>query len=166
MGNVGFQNRKVFLFLRNLPSSLAFYSKFRVAFPPVRYSQQIKCREAGRRLILWSNPFTKRCLLCPLLVVIIQLLSHVQLFVTPWTAAHQASLSFIISQSLLKLKSIKLMMPSNHLILCHPLLLLSSIFPSIRVFSNEPTLHQVDAKVLELQLQLQSFQWIFRVDFP
>ena len=60
---------------------------------------------------------------------------------TPWTAALQASLSFIISQSLLKLKSIKLMMPSNHLILCHPLLLLSSIFPSVRVFSNESALH-------------------------
>ena len=61
-------------------------------------------------------------------------------FVTPWTAAHQASLSFSISWSLLKLISIKLMMPSNHLILCHPLLLLPSIFPSIRVFSNESVL--------------------------
>ena len=59
---------------------------------------------------------------------------------TPWTAARQASLSFIISQSLLKFMSIKLMMPSNHLILCHPLLLLPSIFPSIRVFPNESAL--------------------------
>jgi len=57
--------------------------------------------------------------------------------VTPWTAACQASLSFTISQSLLKLMSIELVMPSNHLILCFPLLLLSSIFPSIRVFSND-----------------------------
>ena len=65
----------------------------------------------------------------------------VQLFVTPWTAAHQASLSITNSQSLLKLMSIKLVMPSNHLILCRPLLLLPSIFPSIRVFSNESTLH-------------------------
>ena len=61
----------------------------------------------------------------------------VQLFVTPQTAACQASLSFTISWSLLKLMSIELIMPSNYLILCHPLLLLSSIFPSIRVFSNE-----------------------------
>ena len=60
---------------------------------------------------------------------------------TPWTAAHQASLSFTISQSLLKLMSIELVMPSNHLILCHSLLLLPSIFPNIRVFSNESALH-------------------------
>ena len=60
---------------------------------------------------------------------------------TPWTAAHQASLSITNSQSLLKLMSIKSVMPSNHLILCHPLLLLLSIFPSIRVFSNESVLH-------------------------
>ena len=56
---------------------------------------------------------------------------------TPWTAAHQASLSFTNSQSLLKLMSIESVMPSNYLILCHPLLLLSSVFPSVRVFSNE-----------------------------
>ena len=67
---------------------------------------------------------------------LVQLLSHVQLFATPGTAAHQASLSIINLQSLLKL----MMMPSNHLILCHPLLLLSSVFPSIRVFSNESVL--------------------------
>ena len=69
----------------------------------------------------------------------VQWLSYVQLFVTPWTAAHQASLS-INSQSLLKLKSIELVMPSNHFILCGPLLFLPSIFPSIRVFSNESVL--------------------------
>ena len=74
-------------------------------------------------------------------VVIVQLLSCVQLFVTPWTAAHQASLSITISRSLLKLMSIDLVIPSNHLILCHPLLLLPSVFPSIRVFSNESALH-------------------------
>ena len=73
--------------------------------------------------------------------VIFQLLSCVWLFVTPWTAAHQASLSFTISWSLLKLMSIELVMPSNHLILCPPLLLLPSIFPSIRAFSNESALH-------------------------
>ena len=70
----------------------------------------------------------------------IQLLSHVQFFVTPWTAAHQACLSITNSQSLLKLMSIKSVMPSNHLLLCHPLFLLPSIFPSIRVFSNESVL--------------------------
>ena len=59
---------------------------------------------------------------------------------TPWTAAHQAFLSFTISQSLLKLMSIESVVPSNHLILCHPLLLLPSIFPSIKVFSNESVL--------------------------
>ena len=72
---------------------------------------------------------------------VVQLLSHAPLFVTPWTAACQASLSFSISQSLLKLMSIASLMPSNHLILCHPLLLLPSIFPSIKVFSNESALH-------------------------
>ena len=71
----------------------------------------------------------------------IQLLSCVQLFATPWTAACQTSLFFTISRSLLKLMSIESAMPSNHLILCRPLLLLPSIFPSIRVFSNELTLH-------------------------
>ena len=78
-------------------------------------------------------------------------LSCVGLFETPWTAAHQASLPFTISQSLLKLMSIELMMPSNHPILCLPLLHPPSILPSIRVLSNEVALliHQV-AKVLEL----------------
>ena len=71
----------------------------------------------------------------------VQSLSRVQLFATPWTAACQASLSIASSQSLLKLISIKWVMPSNHLILCCPLLLLPSIFPSIRVFSSESVLH-------------------------
>ena len=71
----------------------------------------------------------------------VQLFSDVQLFETPWTAAHQASLSITNSWSFLKLLSIKSVMPSNHLILCCPLLLLPSIFPSIRVFSNESVLH-------------------------
>ena len=70
----------------------------------------------------------------------IQSFSHVQLFATPGTAAHQASLSITNSWSLLKLMSIESVMPSNHLILCHPLLLLPSIIPSIRVFSNESIL--------------------------
>ena len=71
----------------------------------------------------------------------VQSLSCVQFFLTPWTAAHQASLSITNSPSLLKLMSIESVMPSNHLILCRPLLLLPSIFPSIRVFSNESALH-------------------------
>ena len=70
----------------------------------------------------------------------VQSLSRVQLFATPWTTAHQASLSITNSRSLPKLMSIESVIPSNHLILCHPLPLLSSIFPSIRVFSNESAL--------------------------
>ena len=70
----------------------------------------------------------------------VQLLSHVRLFVTPWTVARLASLSITNSQSLFKLMSSELVMPYNHLILCHSLLLLPSIFPSIRVFSNESVL--------------------------
>jgi len=71
----------------------------------------------------------------------VQLLSCIRLFVTPWIVARQATLSIANSQSLLKLISIELVMPSNHLILCRPLLLLPSIFPSIRVLSNESVLH-------------------------
>ena len=73
--------------------------------------------------------------------LLLELPSHVWCFAIPWTAARQASLSFTIFQSLLRLMSIVSMMPSNHLILCFPLLLLSSIFPSIRVFSSESALH-------------------------
>ena len=73
-------------------------------------------------------------------LVVAQSLSHVRLLATPWTAARQASLCFTILQSLLKLMSLESVMPSNHLILCRPLLLLPSIFPSIRVFSNESAL--------------------------
>ena len=71
----------------------------------------------------------------------VQLLSRARLFVTPWTTACQASLSITSFRSLLKLMSIESVMLSNHLILCHPLLLLPSIFPSIRVFSNDSILH-------------------------
>ena len=97
-----------------------------------------------------------------------QSLSHVWLFATPWTTARQAFLSITNSQSLLKLKSIEAVMPSNHFILCRPLLFLPSIFPSIRVFSNESALHTSwleSTGLLELQLQHQSFQWILRIDF-
>ena len=97
---------------------------------------------------------------------VVHLLSHVWLFATPWTAPHQASLSFTISWSLLKLMSIESVILSKCLILCCPLILLPSIFPSIQVFSNElAPRNELAAKVLELQLQHRFFQWIFRVDF-
>ena len=102
---------------------------------------------------------------CSLHFSLVQLLSCVQLFVTQRTTACQASLSTTNSRSLLKLMFIESVMPSNHLILCCPLLLLPSILPSIRVFSNESVLPIRWPRVLEFQLQHQSFQWIFRTDF-
>ena len=81
----------------------------------------------------------EHCSLCYIFSSV-QALSHVRLFANPWIAAHQASLSIINSQSSPKLMCIESVMPSNHLILCHPLFLLPSIFPSIRVFSNESAL--------------------------
>jgi len=92
----------------------------------------------------------------------VQSLSRVQLFVILWIAARQASLSITNSRSSPKLMSIKSVMPSNHLILCRPLLLLTPIPPSIRVFSNESILDYMNtevAKVLESQPQHQPFQW-------
>ena len=89
--------------------------------------------------------------------LVVQSLSRVRLFLISWTTARQASLSITNSWGLLKLMSIELVMPSNHLTLCRLLLLLPSIFPRIRVFSNDSSLHQVD-KGLEFQLQHQSFQ--------
>ena len=88
------------------------------------------------------------------LKVFVQSLSHVRLSVTPWTAACQASLSFTISWSLLKLMSIESMMTSNHLILCLPLLLPPSVFPSVRVFSNESALHIRWPKYLSFNLSI------------
>ena len=73
-------------------------------------------------------------------MIVVKLLSHVQFFVVSWTAACQASVSFTISWSLLKFMSMESVMPSNHLVLCHPLLLLPSIFPRIRIFSSESVL--------------------------
>ena len=93
---------------------------------------------AGRFFI---PSFTWEALTLNFFYIVVQSLNHIRLFVTPWTAACQASLYFNISQSLLKLMSIESMMPSNHLILCHPPSLLPSIFPGIRVFSNELALH-------------------------
>ena len=76
-----------------------------------------------------------------MVITVVQSLSRILLFVTPWTATCQASLSFTISQHLLKLTSTESVIPSNHLVLCHRPLLLPSIFPSIKVFSNELALH-------------------------
>ena len=76
-----------------------------------------------------------------ILIAVVQSLSHAPVLETPWTGAHQAFLSFTISQSLLRLMSTESVMPSKYLILCHPLLLWPSIFPSIRVFSNKSALH-------------------------
>ena len=87
------------------------------------------------------NEFLKIVLKSLLFSQSVQLLSRVWLFATPWTAAHQASLSITNSPSLLRLMTIESLMPSNHLILCRPLLLLPSVFPSIRFFSNESVLH-------------------------
>ena len=95
----------------------------------------------------------------------VQLLSRVWLFATPWTAAHQASLFIINSWSLLKLMSIELVMPSNHFILCRPLFLLPSIFPRIRVFSNELVLHIMWPKYWSFSFSISASQWIFRTDF-
>ena len=94
----------------------------------------------------------------------VQSLSRVQLLATPWTTACQASLSITNSWSLPKLMSIESVISSNHLILCCPLLLLPSTFPSMSLFKWVSSSHQV-AKVLEFQLQHQSFQWIFWTDF-
>ena len=98
-----------------------------------------------------------------------QSLSCVQLFATPWTTAHQASLSFTISLSLLKLMSTESVMPSNHLILCCPLLLRPSIFPSIRVFSNKSGLHSRWPKYRSFSIspsnELNSELISFRIDW-
>ena len=99
------------------------------------------------------------------LVVVVQLLSHVRLLATPWGAAHQASLSFTVLQSLLKLMSIESMMPSNHLVLCCLLHFWPSTFLSIKVFSSKLNLHFRWPKHCSFQLQHQSFKWIFKVDF-
>ena len=87
----------------------------------------------------------------------VQLLSHVQLFATPLIAARQASLSITNSRSLLKLMSIKSVMPSSHLIFCHPLLLLPPILPSIRVFSNDSTLHMRWPKYWSFSFSISPF---------
>ena len=103
-------------------------------------------------------------------ILVVQSLSYVRLSVTPWTAAHQASLSFTTSWSLLKHTSIELVVPSNHLILCRPLLLLPSIVSSIRVFSNESALHIGWSKYWSFSLSISpsnEYSWFisYRIDW-
>ena len=118
-----------------------FLKKLKIQLPkdpeslPWAYSQT--------KLLIWKNT-QDPCLHSSIFITAetsVQSLSRVRLFATPWTAAHRASLSITKSRSLRKLISIDLVMPYNHLILCHPLLLLPSVFPSIRVFSKESVLH-------------------------
>ena len=103
----------------------------------VLHTTCIKAITGKRKRTTYYCPEPVR-LLC--LGLVVQLLGCVRLFVTPWTAAHRSSLSFTVSQSLLKLTSIESVIPSNHLILCHPLFLLPSILPSVGVFSSESAL--------------------------
>ena len=105
----------------------------------------------------WPNSLSR-------ILTVVQPLSRVWFFATPWTAAHQASLSFAVSRSLLKLMSIESVMPSNHFILSPLFLPAFNLFQHQGLFQWVGSLCQV-AKVSELQLQTQSFQWIFRVDF-
>ena len=103
-------------------------------------------------------------------IAVVQSFTCVQLFATPWPAAHQASLSFTNSQSFLKLTSIESIMPSNHLILCCPLLLLPLVFPRIRVFSNESALHIRWQKYWSFSLSISpsnEYSWLisFRIDW-
>ena len=120
------------------------------------YTSPHLCKsELAERTLAFPSLAT-RCL--PAQTEFVQSLSRVRLFVTPRTAESQASPSFTICLSLLKLMSIKSVVPSNHLIVCHPLLLPPSIFPSIRVFSSQSSSSNQVAKVLEIQFQHQSFQ--------
>ena len=135
----------------NIPVGCIFFSCFnslscRQEFPwaILCFQKQQLLKDPSNHIIIFIRSF--------------QSLTHVQLFATPWITEHQASLSIANYWSLLKFKSIESVMPSNHLILCPPLLLLPSIFPSIRVFSDESALCYQVAKVLEFQLQHQSFQ--------
>ena len=118
------------LFLPSIFPSIRVFSRvsslYQVAKVLALHVYKSRCLGEGIAIFLWLKRNSLSC---------------VQIFATPWTAARQVFLSFTISQSLLKLMSFESVMPSNHLILCCPLLLLPSIFPSIRVFSNELAFH-------------------------
>ena len=124
-----------------MESPLSLSLRFRTSEIPLRKNGTSSCCFVCVYGCVWSYSIRNTFNIClyklTLRVVVIQLLSYVWFFDTAWTVVLQASLSFTISQSLLKLMFIELVMPSNRLILCHTLLLLPSIFPSIRVFSNE-----------------------------
>ena len=117
----------------NLPGCWILFS--------LAFDFRVTCSDCG----VFTTELNKWTLACAptfsLFLVFVQSLSLVQPFAAPWTAARQASLSSTISWSLPKLMSVESVMPSNHLILCHPLLLLPFVFPSIRIFSNESALH-------------------------
>ena len=136
-----------------VPTSLDFLLSLRFCHP---------CLLLFYHFVSSSGPL-RVCVLKSPIFSSVQSLSHVRLFATPWTTARQPSVSITNPWSPLKPMSIELVMPSNHLILCRSFLLLPSIFPSIRVLSNDSALHQV-AKVLEFQLQHQSLQWTPRTD--
>ena len=104
------------------------------------FDSRVACSDCGV-FTTESNKWTLACVPASSLFLVVQLLSRVQPFAAQWIAAYQASLSSTISWSLPKLTSIESVMPSNHIILCHPLLLLPFVFPSIRIFSNEPAFH-------------------------
>ena len=149
--------------------SVLFLASWHWLLPPVCIEQKwwgwtwLSCSQYFLILFIFSCRFRLHLrLLC---FSSVQLLSCVWFFVTPWTAARQTSLSITHSWSLLKLMSIESVMSSNHLILCCLLLLLPSIFPSIKVFSSELVLYTRWPNYWKLQLQHQSFQWIFRIDF-
>ena len=136
----------------------------------VGYSPWI-CKELDttERLSIHAHSLVYRPGCCEAIILItlssFHLLSRVQLFVTPWTAACQASLSITNSQRLLKLMAITSVMPSNHCLLCHPFLLLPSIFPSIRVFSSESVLRLRWPKCWSFSFSIIPSNRIFRIDF-
>ena len=143
---------------------LHIHFKWRHSLAPEN-DKEIRRFYEGGRLNMTAHQNCPHTNLWNLRICSVQSLSRVRLFATPWTTARQASLSITNSRSSPKPMSIQSVMPSTHLILCRPLLLLPSIFPRIRVFSNESTLRYQVAKVLEFQLQHQSFQWTLRTDF-
>ena len=152
--NIVYIKRKNMLTKRSfwLPtrSGLRHFEPFGSSWPTVAFEihftcllpfSHLKIENQNTDRITWENFHNMHYTVCPLnIIAVVQLLIHIQPFATPWTTARQASLSFTVSWSLFKLMSIVSVMPSNHLILCCLLLLLPSIFPSIRVFSNESAL--------------------------